>query len=187
MNLEQLAPASPFHHGEQQAQDRMGVREKLDKVGRIHIRDHMPEQHREFYGNLPFVLLGAVDEQGRPWASIFAGHPGFMSAPDSRHLEIAAQALHGNPLIGTLKPGAEVGLLGIELDSRRRNRLNGRIGSAGQEGISIETSQTFGNCPKYIQTREVEVQPGVDEPGTERPTTVTDHFDADTSGLSERV
>ena len=138
---------SPFHSGEQQAQDRMGVRGKIESFARRAIRDHMPDQHREFYAMLPFVLLGTVDEQGRPWASIVAGRPGFMSSPDSRVLKIAAAPLFGDPLIDTLKPGADVGLLGIQPESRRRNRLTGRIHADGREGISIEIRQTFGNCP----------------------------------------
>ena len=89
---------SPFHPGEQQVQDRLGVRDEIESFARRFVRDHMPNQHREFYAKLPFVLLGTVDEQGRPWASLVAGRPGFMTSPDPRHLEIAAQPLFGDPL-----------------------------------------------------------------------------------------
>jgi predicted pyridoxine 5'-phosphate oxidase superfamily flavin-nucleotide-binding protein len=187
MNVAQQETASPFHPGEQQAQERMGVRDKLEKVGRKHIRDHLPDQHREFYATLPFVLLGTVDEQGRPWASLVAGRPGFMSTPDARCLEIASQPLFGDPLIGTLKPGAEVGLLGIQPETRRRNRLTGQVNSTGPETISINVDHTFGNCPKYIQTRVVEVRPGIDTPQAERPTTASDRFDAYVRALIERA
>ncbi len=70
---------SPFHKGEQEVQKRLGVREKIERFGRQVIRDYMPDQHREFYGMLPFVLLGTVDDQGRPWASLVAGSPGFIT------------------------------------------------------------------------------------------------------------
>ena len=179
-------PTSPFHQGELQVQDRMGVRDKIDSFARQAIRDHMPDQHREFYAMLPFVLLGAVDDQGRPWASIVAGRPGFMSTPDSRSLEIAAEPLFGDPLKGILKPGADIGLLGIQPESRRRNRMTGRIRSVGPEGISIETVQSFGNCPQYIQTRGVEVLPAVETPHVERPIDVSDKFDRQTRALVER-
>jgi predicted pyridoxine 5'-phosphate oxidase superfamily flavin-nucleotide-binding protein len=37
----------------------MGVREKIERVIHRRILDHMPDQHREFYASLPFVLLGS--------------------------------------------------------------------------------------------------------------------------------
>jgi len=186
MTHEQPESASPFHPGELQAQDRMGVREKIERVVHRRILDFMPDQHREFYASLPFVLIGAVDDQDRPWASIVAGRPGFMSSPDSRSLEIGFEPLFGDPLKEMLKPGTEVGLLGIQPETRRRNRLTGRVRSAGPEGISIGISQAFGNCPQYIQTRAVELRPGIDAPQTERPATVSDRFDDSVRALIER-
>ncbi len=185
---QQLAnSASPFHPGEQRAQQRIGVREKLEKVGRKHIRDYLPDQHREFYAALPFVLLGTVDAQGRPWASLVAGRPGFTTSPHPRRLDIASQPLFGDPLNQTLEPGAEVGLLGMQPETRRRNRITGRIDTIGAEGFSIEVGQSFGNCPKYIQSRAVSVKPGIDTPQAERPTLVSDRFDAGVRALIERA
>lgn len=37
---------SPFHKGEQEVQERLGVRDKIESFGRQVIRDHMPDQHR---------------------------------------------------------------------------------------------------------------------------------------------
>ncbi len=39
---------SPFHAGEQQVQERLGVRDKIEGFARQVIRDHMPDQHRAF-------------------------------------------------------------------------------------------------------------------------------------------
>ena len=186
MSQEQADSTSPFHPGEQYAQERLGVREKLEQVGHKHIRDHMPDQHREFYASLPFVMLGTVDDQGRPWASIVPGRPGFMSTPDEQTLEIAATPLFGDPLNETLKTGAEIGLLGLHPETRRRNRLTGRVRSAAPDGVSIAVKRTFGNCPKYIQTRTVGVKSDIDTPQAERPITFSDHFDADMRALIER-
>jgi uncharacterized protein len=49
-----------------------------------------------------------------------------------------------------------VALLGIELNTRRRNRANGSILGSGPDRFDIEVEQAFGNCPKYIQAREFE-------------------------------
>lgn len=178
---------SPFHAGEQEVQGRLGVRDKIESFARRVVRDFMPEQHREFYAQLPFVLVGTVDDEGRPWASLLAGRPGFMRSPDPRRLEIAARPLFGDPLKGTLKDGAEVGLLGIELETRRRNRLTGRIVSAGPEGFAIALRQSFGNCPQYIQSRTVEILPGIDAPDTEHPLVRGDRFDDRSRAMIENT
>ena len=176
---------SPFHTGERQVQERLGLRDKIESFARRNVRDFMPDQHRAFYAQLPFVLIGTVDARGRPWASLLAGRPGFMQSPDPRRLEIAARPLFGDPLAETLRDGAEVGLLGIELETRRRNRLTGRIEAAGPEGFAVALRQSFGNCPQYIQTRRVEVLPQIDRPETERPLVRSDRFDERSRALIE--
>ncbi len=146
--------SSPFHQGEQAIQQRLGVRDKLEKLGRRMIRDHMPDQHRAFFEQLPLIIIGSVDQAGRPWASAMAGQPGFISTPDDRKLNIAGRPIAGDPLNDTLLAGTEVGLLGIDFQQRRRNRLNGQVQSTSKSGFEINVAQTFGNCPAYIQTRE---------------------------------
>ncbi len=51
------------------------------KSGAKVIRGFMLDQHRAFYTQLPFVVLGAVDADGDPWATLLAGKPGFLQAP----------------------------------------------------------------------------------------------------------
>ena len=145
---------SPFHEGELAIQRRLGIDQKMDRSGRRGIRTYLPDQHREFFAQLPFVMVGTVDRTGQPWASILTGRPGFLATPDDRTLTIAARPLPGDP--ATLAPGAAIGLLGIEPSTRRRNRANGTITRADETGISVEIHQSFGNCPKYIQARTPE-------------------------------
>ncbi|PZV06343.1 MAG: flavin-nucleotide-binding protein [Leptolyngbya sp.] len=144
---------SPFHAGELAIQTRLGVQERMDKQGRRIIRDYLPDQHREFFAQLPYVLVGTVDGNGQPWASIVVGEPGFITSPNDRNLHIAAQPLAGDPLHHNLAPGADIGLLGIELHSRRRNRINGTIAAIQPDGFRVTVGQSFGNCPQYIQAR----------------------------------
>lgn len=150
------APTSPFHAGEQTVQDRAGVRERAEAGGRRGIRNHMPEQHRDFFGQLPFVVLGALDDTGRPWASLLAGTPGFIHAPDGYSLQIHALPDVDDPLSGALRVGCDIGLLGIQPETRRRNRLNGPVLAMNQDGMRVGVAQSFGNCPKYIQLRTLE-------------------------------
>jgi predicted pyridoxine 5'-phosphate oxidase superfamily flavin-nucleotide-binding protein len=66
---------------------------------------------------------------------------------------IGARPLPQDPVRQTLQPGAPVGILGIELTTRRRNRMNGRVSQVAEAGLTVDVLQSFGNCPKYIQTR----------------------------------
>ncbi|MET0541768.1 MAG: pyridoxamine 5'-phosphate oxidase family protein [Variovorax sp.] len=145
-----------FHEGEQRMQAAAGVRDRLEEIGPRVIRDHMPQQHRSFFEQLPFVVLGLVDAQGQPWASLLAAEPGFMQSPDDMRLDIAASLPLQDPLQPLLLRGAEIGLLGIEPHTRRRNRLNGVVERADDTGFSVRVTQSFGNCPKYIQPRKAE-------------------------------
>lgn len=147
---------APFHAGERAAQAKVGVAQRMAEIGQRVVRGVMPQQHREFFPLLPFVVLGAVDAQGQPWATLLAGSvPGFVTSPDETTLRIDALPPAGDPLAGLLDPGAPLGLLGIELPTRRRNRANGRVGQRDDAGFSLDVTQSFGNCPKYIQTREL--------------------------------
>ena len=145
--------AEPFHPGEQSLQARAGLRERMAQVGRKVIRDFMPDQHRELFEKLPFLVAGSVDAQGRPWASLLVGRPGFVASPDARTLAIGTLPAAGDPLAQQLRVGAPLGLLGIELPTRRRNRMNGEVLAVHAEGFTVRVQQSFGNCPQYIQTR----------------------------------
>lgn len=157
-NLDWETTESPFHRGEQAIHARLGILERMDKQGRRFIRDYMLEQHRQFFAQLPYVIAGTVDDAGSLWASILVGKPGFLSSPDDRTLRVTAKPLFGDPLIHTLAQDADIGLLGIELHTRRRNRLNGTVAAIDAEGFDIKVKQSFGNCPQYIQARMFELR-----------------------------
>jgi predicted pyridoxine 5'-phosphate oxidase superfamily flavin-nucleotide-binding protein len=148
---------SPFHEGEKSLQSLVGKREQMEQFGRKAIRSFMPQQHRDFYTQLPFIVVGSVDEHGWPWASILPGKPGFIDSPTSTTLNINATAVKGDPLEKILNTtNSPLGLLGIALESRRRNRVNGHISHAQPGHITVQVGQSFGNCPQYIQHRDIE-------------------------------
>ncbi|MGK6311308.1 flavin-nucleotide-binding protein [Variovorax sp. DT-64] len=143
-----------WHEGERVLQARAGIAERMAEIGPRVLRDHMPEQHRTFFAQLPFLIAGSLDGEGQPWASVLAAPPGFAHSPDPRHLRIDALPQANDPLAAALAVGAPVGLLGIEPHTRRRNRMNGTVDALDARGFSVEVGQSFGNCPKYIQARE---------------------------------
>lgn len=166
---------NPFHEGELAAQDRAGVRERVAGVGRRYIHDRMPDQHRSFFAQLPFVVLGGVDGAGAPWASILTGGPGFARSPNPYTLRIDALPAADDPMAGILAAGTDIGILGLEPATRRRNRLNGRVAALDARGFAVAVTQSFGNCPSYIQKR---VQLSADGPGPAGPVDRHPHPDA---------
>jgi len=146
--------ASPFHPGELEAQARAG--ESSRGAG---IRDFMPDQHRDFFALLPYLFVAGRDAEGKPIATILAGPEGFVASPAPQALTIAALPAPGDPADGALSAGASIGLLGLDLRTRRRNRVNGIISERNGDGLKVAVSQSFGNCAKYIQLRQHEIVP----------------------------
>jgi predicted pyridoxine 5'-phosphate oxidase superfamily flavin-nucleotide-binding protein len=177
------AAESPFHVGELAAQERVGVRERMNVDARRGIRDYMPEQHRTFFAEQPFMVLSGLDASGQPWATLRVGEAGFVSTPDERTVRIAARALPGDPLAASWQVGSLIGGLGIQPATRRRNRVNGVISALDHDTLTFSVSQSFGNCAKYIQSRAPSfISSTQDEPVT--PEVSAELSDADRALLS---
>ena len=163
-----------FHAGERLMQARVGVEERMAALGGQVIRTAMPEQHRLFFAQLPFVIAGSVDAEGQPWDSVLAHPPGFIGSPDARHLLIRARPGVADPLHETLVAGAPLALLGIEQHTRRRNRMNGLVERIDEGGVLVGVQQSFGNCPKYIQARQAEYVDGASTGTVDSDTTLNE-------------
>jgi ferredoxin-NADP reductase/predicted pyridoxine 5'-phosphate oxidase superfamily flavin-nucleotide-binding protein len=148
-----LTKLPTWHEGEKFIQEKVGVAERMAVVGQRVVRDYMPDQHRDFYAQLPFIVLGSVDPEGDPWATLLVGKPGFMSSPAPTTLDIAAHADPSDPASEGMREGDPIGLLGIEMHTRRRNRMNGIV-AVREAGFRVDVDQSFGNCPRYIQLRD---------------------------------
>jgi predicted pyridoxine 5'-phosphate oxidase superfamily flavin-nucleotide-binding protein len=145
----------PFHAGELTAQALAGV----SPPGATGIRPFLPDQHREFFGLLPYLFVATIDAGGWPMATVLTGEPGFISSPDATTLMVHAHARQGEPGHDQFFTGQPFGALGVDFATRRRNRVNGVIKHADAEGMQLHVLQSFGNCPQYIQTRAVEAVP----------------------------
>ncbi len=130
-----------------------GVSDEASERAAAAFRDHLREQHRLFFPQLPFIVVGAVDPEGAPWATVQAGVPGFLSVPDPATLCVAAAREPADPADRGMEDGDAVGLLGIELPTRRRNRLNGTLLRDGPAGYAVAVEQSFGNCSRFIVPR----------------------------------
>jgi predicted pyridoxine 5'-phosphate oxidase superfamily flavin-nucleotide-binding protein len=141
-----------FNEDELRAQTLAGQR-----ATRSAIRSFMPEQHRAFFPLLPYVFTATLDASGAPVASMLWGPPGFAHSPDPQTLRLDALPAADDPAAFGVAAGQPIGLLGLDLSTRRRNRANGHVASV-DNGIAVAIEQSFGNCAKYIQTRRAAPQ-----------------------------
>jgi len=168
---------SKYHPGEIEVQERAGVRGMAERVGNI-IRPAIPPAARAFLAEQPMVVVGSIGADGRVWASALAGQPGFARALDERTVEIAAEPMPDDPLAENLAAGAgaAVGMIAIDLATRRRMRLNGKA-ERRPGGIHVRAEQVYANCPKYIQARDLETVdhgPGAGRRNVRRAGALTD-------------
>lgn len=150
----------PFHQGELKVQLKLGAYEYVNSYAPKFIRPFMPDQHREFYQSQPFLVAAARDTNGKLWSTLLFSSSDasenesmFVKSPDSKTLVLDTKPLAGDALEGCLQPGSDLGLLGIEFATRRRNRVNGRISSNNSTLLTFAVDQSFGNCPQYIKPR----------------------------------
>lgn len=139
---------APFHT------DELAAQSLAQRAGSgAGIRAFMPDQHRAFFALLPYLFIATADLNGWPVASLVHGQPGFVRAPDPTTLHINALPLADDPVATGLEEGRAVGLLGLDLSTRRRNRANGRVAARDGGSMSVAIDQSFGNCAQYIQER----------------------------------
>lgn len=148
-----MSARSPFHEGEHAVQERLGVR-SVEVGASKGVRAFLPEQHREFYENLPMLIASARDSAGQPWASMLCGTPGFASSPDETSLVVATIPDYADPLREGLVTGRDIAFLGIDFATLRRNRANGTLAEVSDWGVRCVVKQTYGNCQKYITRRK---------------------------------
>jgi predicted pyridoxine 5'-phosphate oxidase superfamily flavin-nucleotide-binding protein len=140
------------HEGERAVQLRAGfTREVWGSPG---VRAEIPAVGRDFLRGQRMIVVGASDARRAPWATVLTGPAGFVVADGARNVLIYAQPVPGDPLAAALAFEAEVGMLAIEPQTRRRMRINGRSGPTGA-GQVVHTEQVYSNCPKYVQIRQL--------------------------------
>lgn len=146
-----------FHSGEILIQTESGVEKRADKMGNKLIRDHIIDQHKEFFENLNYVFIALHGRTGKPWITFIQGPAGFIFSPNETTLNISTKTIAQDELGLQVWQGNAVGIVGLDLSNRRRNRLNGNFKhSEHDEKLSIKVGHSFGNCPKYIQLRNFE-------------------------------
>jgi predicted pyridoxine 5'-phosphate oxidase superfamily flavin-nucleotide-binding protein len=142
-----------FHEGERHVQRRAGVADVALRVGRGALQSAIDPEFAAFLAQRLFLVAGAQAADGRVWASLLVGPPGFARALDSMHLHIVARPAPGDPLEEALRSGpVALGLLALDAGTRSRIRVNGTA-TLTEAGILVVIEEVFGNCTKYIGQR----------------------------------
>ncbi|MFE0177767.1 pyridoxamine 5'-phosphate oxidase family protein [Streptomyces sp. NPDC059002] len=163
----QAAVQTPYRQGSRAIQDKLGVRELADHVGRSMAQGLRPVS-AAFLEIQPMLVLAGADEAGAVWASPLTGAPGFVRATGPRQISVAGGVPAADPLATALaREGTPVGSIALDPRTRRRMRLNG-TSRPTPRGLAIEADQVFSNCPKYIQKRELHEGRRPETPGEPR-------------------
>ncbi|KAF8838260.1 hypothetical protein BDN67DRAFT_971835 [Paxillus ammoniavirescens] len=161
-----MSALNGWHKGERAIQRKLGYAGAMAEAW-TWIHAEMPEQHQTFYtSRLPFIPVTTIDNKQRPWSSILAGpdgRPGFATSQHFGELTMHANTWEGDPFVQNVKlSGGQPMLIagiGVEFSTRRRNKFAGFIESFEGEGplfhIRSMVNEAIGNCPKYINIREL--------------------------------
>ncbi|SEN03904.1 hypothetical protein SAMN04488077_11150 [Roseovarius tolerans] len=146
----------PFHEGERAIQELTGERAAAVMNGGV-ISDRIPALAVSFVAAQTLIVIVRRDNTGSLWPVILSGLAGFANVSEDRtSLNLSMAEVGPLPPDGPLDrilEGDHVGALFIELATRRRLRVNGRVTKLDVGRIRIQVVEAYPACPKYIQKR----------------------------------
>lgn len=177
----------PFHEGEVAVQERTGERELARRHGAA-ISSRIVPGALPFLARQRLVALSASGDEGYLWTSVWCGEPGFVQSANGQRVRIHRSLMSASvddPVLRRLVVGRDVGILAIELASRRRLRINGTIEDISNDEIGVLVRESVPNCPKYIQRREARAPSTM--ASSRRPTEWGRTMDEERRALIERT
>jgi predicted pyridoxine 5'-phosphate oxidase superfamily flavin-nucleotide-binding protein len=153
---------SLYNDGSRRLQDRFDTRRLADRIEERIVRDRIDDDDRAFIEARDMFFIATVDEDGQPQSSYKGGDPGFVRVLDEH--TIAFPLYDGNGMYltaGNLLVTNKVGLLFLDLERRKRMRLNG-VASVDEDDpllaeypeaqlvVRVRATEVFPNCPRYI-------------------------------------
>ncbi len=148
---------APYHEGELSVQERVGELDAGKRNGAA-IADSIVKGALRFIAQQPMVVLGSIDPGQDVWASILFGTPGFVTANDERTLTVDLNQTALNPhdpIWSNIDHDPRLGMLVIEVSTRRRLRINGRATRSVENQLRVDVDESYPNCPKYLQRRQL--------------------------------
>ncbi len=155
--VEETTRPSPFHAGELALQTATGVRGEAARLGRF-IATQIASNASDFIGRQQVAVVATTDTSGRPVCSALVGEPGAFEVVDPITLSLDIRSgIVGDALIERTGDGAMIGLLFLDVATRRRYRVNGTVIGTDERRILVRVAQAYPNCPKYIQRRALDL------------------------------
>lgn len=161
------ALVSGFHSGEAAMRAELRV-----PAGMNPTTPGLPMYYGARISSCPLVAIGTLDEQGRPWTTVWGGERGFAgmvaqgvlgfnSGVDTEHDPVYEAFWQGQQ--GMVRPnegqGKMMSALAIDLEGRDRVKLGGAMVAGSAEGKAVQmamvVSESLGNCPKYLNKKAV--------------------------------
>jgi uncharacterized protein len=127
-----------FHEGELDVQRKAGVADLAARVGQI-IGGTIPPAAARFIEARTLLIASTIDDEGRVWASPLFGA---IHVDDERTLRMRTD----------FAAVGDIGILAIDLATRRRMRVNGIARRDGHD-LVVTTREVYSNCPQYIHPR----------------------------------
>lgn len=149
--------ANPYHDGELAVQNAAGEHVSAMRNGRAIGSAIMPGA-LAYIAKRSLLVVGSISPEGDIWCSLLTGPPGFVTAPTVHQvrLDAAKDLTHDrDPLWENVRKSPQVGILAIDLATRRRLRINGPLRHLHDEVWELTVDEAYPNCPKYIQRREI--------------------------------
>ncbi|MBW4663642.1 MAG: pyridoxamine 5'-phosphate oxidase family protein [Chroococcus sp. CMT-3BRIN-NPC107] len=140
-----------YHAGEIAVQARVGVQAEAESLAQGMGGAIIKPAMQNFLASQRLAIACTIDANNRVWASLLTGKLGFLQAVAEQIVKID---IDSDELKENLRLKDELGLLVIDLATRRRLRLNGKA-KVQDKKIYLHTQQVYFNCPQYIQKREI--------------------------------
>ncbi|MFT5295789.1 MAG: ferredoxin-NADP reductase [Colwellia sp.] len=147
---------SLFHQGELDVQALANEADIAQRNSTV-VSQHIIKGALPFIAQQHMAVVSSTDENEQIWTSILFGEPGFIRAANDQKILIDPQQIikqPADPLWRNITINSQVGLLIIELSTRRRFRVNGNISLLANGQFEVTVAQAYPNCPKYIQRRQ---------------------------------
>jgi predicted pyridoxine 5'-phosphate oxidase superfamily flavin-nucleotide-binding protein len=148
-----------FHDGELQAQRNSNESDVAARNG-ANVAEHIIRPALPFVRQQKMAYVSSIDSDGRVWASVLFGEPGFMEpSDDATTLSVDLRKvamLSSDPLWENIRHDSRLGLLLLELQTRKRLKINGEVAREAEK-LLVRVTESVPICPRYIQRRTIEL------------------------------
>jgi len=144
-----------YNKGELAIQKKYGETNIANRVQRV-VKNEIVPGAIAFVENQAMVIVSSADSDGNLWTSLLIGDYGLASVTNQNTISFNLKKIHSpkNDIFfnNINNESSKIGSIFIELGSRRRFRINGKVNKTSSK-INLQIEEAYPNCPKYIQRR----------------------------------